>query len=90
MANTFFAKDLQLAIAEVKASRKGKRERISKEKKAFYKWVSDFQIDLSKYSVNKLEIEIEVAFNKEKFPYKLSHGVLGDYLRDWKQKNRPR
>ncbi len=70
----------------VREGQKKKRIRISKEKKAFDKWVIDNHIDLKKFSVNKLEIEIEVAFKQNKFPYKLSHSFLGDYLKVWKEK----
>lgn len=81
--------EAKFKASEKKRKRPGPRERISKEKKAFDKWVIDNHIDLNKFSVNKLEIEIEVAFKGNKFPYKLSHSTLGDYLKDWKQKNHP-
>ncbi|MCC6837805.1 MAG: hypothetical protein IT234_04610 [Bacteroidia bacterium] len=73
---------IEIAIVEKKLSRNGKRERISKQKKAFNKWVADSKIDLNKYSVNQLEIQVEAAFIKKEIPYKLSHSTLAVYLKD--------
>ena len=83
-------KSKELWETKTKASRKNPRVRISEEKKAFDKWVIENDIDLNKITVNGLEIEIDVAFSKNKFPYKLVRSTLGDYLKDWKEKNRPR
>jgi len=75
-----------------KLSRKGPRVKISKEQKAFDRWVTKNKINLCPYSVNKLEIEIEVAFKSKpkKIAYLITRSTLAKYLRAWKAKNCPR